>query len=331
MELIEDLLSLIGGLSLFLFGMNILSESLERQAGSRLRELLGRLSSTRLRGLFLGISITAVVQSSSATTVMAVGFVSAGLLTLSNTTGIIMGANIGTTVTAWLVSLTQIEGASLILKLLKPLSLSSVLGIVGVILLFSKKEKGKNIGAAFLGFTVLMFGMQIMTDSAKPLSELPSFQNAFAAISNPLLALLTGAILTAILQSSSASVGILQALSASGAITLGAAIPIVMGQNIGTCVTTLIASIGASREAKRAGFIHLYFNFFGTVILLTSFLLLKRFISLPFIDEAATPFSIAASHTLFNVISTLILFPFGDILETLATKTVKKSSSAQKP
>lgn len=323
MELLENMLLLVGGLALFLFGMSILSDSLQRQAGSRLSDILGKLSSTRIRGLFLGLFVTAVIQSSSAATVMAVGFVSSSLLSLSNVTGIIMGANIGTTVTAWLVSLTQIQGTNLILKLLKPTSLAAILGIIGIVLYLSKKNNGKNIGAAFLGFTVLMFGMQAMTNAAKPLSEIPYFQNAFAAISAPLPALLTGALLTAILQSSSASVGILQALSAGGAITLGGAIPIIMGQNIGTCVTTLIASIGASKDAKRAGFIHLYFNLFGTVILLTAFLLLKRFIGLPVVDEAATPFSIAVSHTLFNIASTLILFPCGKLLETMAVKTVK--------
>lgn len=323
MELLENLLLLLGGLALFLFGMSILSESLQRQAGSRLSDILSKLSSTRIRGLVLGLFVTAVIQSSSAATVMSVGFVSSGLLSLSNVTGIIMGANIGTTVTAWLVSLTQIEGANLILKLLKPSALAAILGIVGIVLYLSKNHRGKNIGAAFLGFTVLMFGMQSMTNAAKPLSEIPAFQSAFTAISNPFLALLTGALLTAILQSSSASVGILQALSAGGAITLGAAIPIVMGQNIGTCVTTLIASLGASKDAKRAGFIHLYFNLFGTALLLTVFLVLKQFIALPFESQFATPFSIAVSHTLFNVISTVILFPCGKLLETLAVKTVK--------
>ena len=323
MELLENLLSLVGGLALFLFGMSILSESLQRQAGSKLRDILGRLSSTRWRGLLLGLIVTAIIQSSSATTVMAVGFVGSGLLSLSNVTGIIMGANIGTTITAWLVSLTQIEGTNIILKLLKPSSFAPILGIVGIILYLSKNGKGKNIGAALLGFTVLMFGMQTMSDASKPLSELPEFKNAFAAISNPFLALLTGTVLTAILQSSSASVGILQALSAGGAITLGAAIPIVMGQNIGTCVTTLIASIGASKDAKRAAMIHFYFNLIGTAILLSAFLLFKWLIGLPFANDTATPFSIAVSHTLFNVISTIILFPCGKLLEHLAIKTVK--------
>jgi phosphate:Na+ symporter len=327
MELLENLLLLVGGLALFLFGMSILSESLERQAGSRLGDILGKLSSTRIRGLFLGLFVTAVIQSSSAATVMAVGFVSSGLLSLSNVTGIIMGANIGTTVTAWLVSLTQIEGTNIILKLLKPSSFAPILGMVGIILYLSKKEKGKNIGAALLGFTVLMFGMETMTNAAKPLSDFPAFRNAFAAISNPFLALLTGTVLTAILQSSSASVGILQALSAGGAITLGTAIPIVMGQNIGTCVTTLIASVGASREAKRAAIIHLYFNLLGTALLLTVFLLLKWLIGLSFTDETATPFSIAMSHTLFNVISTIILFPCGRSLESLAIKSVKENEA----
>ena len=329
MELLENLLSLIGGLALFLFGMNILSESLERQAGSRLGDILGKLSSTRIRGLLLGLFVTAVIQSSSAATVMAVGFVSSGLLSLSNVTGIIMGANIGTTVTAWLVSLTQIEGSNIILKLLKPSSFAPILGIVGIIFYLSKKGKGKNIGAALLGFTVLMFGMETMTSAAKPLSDIPAFQNAFSVISAPLPALLVGTILTAILQSSSASVGILQALSAGGMITLGAAIPIVMGQNIGTCVTTLIASIGASKNAKRAAMIHLYFNLFGTALLLTVFLLLKWLMGLPFTEETATPFSIAVSHTLFNVISTIILFPCGKLLEALAVKSVKAKEAEQ--
>lgn len=323
MALLENILLLIGGLALFLFGMSILGESLERQAGSRLSEILCRLSSTRLRGVFLGIGVTAVIQSSSAATVMAVGFVSSGILSLSNVTGIIMGANIGTTVTSWLVSLTQINGTNLILKLLKPNSLAAILGIVGIILYLSKRKKSKNVGAAFLGFTVLMFGMQAMTNAAKPLSDFPEFQGAFSAISNPLPALLTGALLTAILQSSSASVGILQALSAGGAITLGTAIPIVMGQNIGTCVTTLISSLGTSKDAKRAAMIHLYFNLIGTALLLTVFLLFKWLIGLSFADNAATPFSIAVSHTLFNVISTIILFPFGKWLERLAVKSVR--------
>ena len=323
MELLENLLSLVGGLALFLFGMSILGESLERQAGSRLGDILGKLSSTRIRGLFLGLFVTAVIQSSSAATVMAVGFVSSGLLSLSNVTGIIMGANIGTTVTSWLVSLTQIEGTNIILKLLKPSSFAPILGIIGVILYLSKRKNGKNIGAALLGFTVLMFGMETMTNAAKPLSDLPAFQNAFSAISNPFLGVLTGAILTAILQSSSASVGILQALSASGAITIRAAVPIIMGQNIGTCVTTLIASIGSSKNAKRAAMIHLYFNLIGTLLLLTAFLILKWLIGLPFTDAAATPFSIAISHTLFNVVSTVILFPCGKLLEALAVKSVK--------
>ena len=323
MIILENLLLLIGGLALFLFGMNIMGESLERQAGSRLRDILGRLSSTRLRGLALGFLVTAAVQSSSAVTVMAVGFVNSGLLPLSNVTGMIMGANVGTTLTAWLVSLTQIKGGNIILTLLKPTSFAPILGIVGIFLYLSKKSRGKNVGAILLGFTVLMFGMQTMTNAAKPLSDLPEFQNAFAAISNPFLGVLTGAILTAILQSSSASVGILQALSASGAITLGGALPIIMGQNIGTCVTTLISSIGTSKNAKRAGLIHLYFNLFGTVILLTAFLILKQLLTISLTEQAATPFSIAVSHTLFNVISTVILFPCGKFLEALATKTVK--------
>jgi phosphate:Na+ symporter len=323
MLLLENILLLIGGLALFLFGMNIMSDALRRQAGSKLGDILGKLSSTKLRGLFLGLLVTALIQSSSAATVMAVGFVSSGLLSLSNVTGIIMGANIGTTVTAWLVSLTQIKGENLFLTLLKPSSFAPLLGIVGIFLYLSKREKGKNIGAALLGFTVLIFGMQTMTDASKPLSDIPAFQNAFAAISNPLLGVLTGALLTAILQSSSASVGILQALSTGGAITMGAAVPIIMGQNIGTCVTTLISSVGAPKNAKRAGLIHLYFNLFGTLILLTAFLILKRFVSHSFANASATPVYIAVAHTLFNVISTLILFPCGALIEKLAIKTVK--------
>ena len=331
MQFLQSILSLIGGLALFLFGMNVMGESLEARAGDRLREWLARLASTRLRGLFLGLAVTALVQSSSAVTVTAVGFVNSGLLTLSNVTGIIMGANIGTTVTAWLVSLTQIDSSNIFLWLLKPTSFAPILALIGIVLyLSSKKRQRLGIGTSLLGFAILMFGMEMMTDAAKPLSDSPAFRDAFAAISSPLLGVLTGAVLTAILQSSSASVGILQALSAGGAISLGGAIPIVMGQNIGTCVTTLISSIGTSKNAKRAAMLHLYFNLLGTAILLTVFMIVRNLLPAPYLDGAATPVSIALSHTAFNVLSTLILFPFGTLLERIASTSVRNEKGKRK-
>ena len=323
MELFWNLLSLLGGLALFLFGMNLLGQGLEKRAGNRLKGLLGRLTAGRFRALLLGTAVTALIQSSSAVTVMAVGFVNSGLMSLSQVIGIIMGANLGTTATSWLISLTQLEGDGFLLRLLKPSSFTPILASVGIILyLFPKRDSRRSTGGILLGFAVLMFGMETMSEAVKPLASLPAFSEVLLWFQNPLLGILAGALLTAILQSSSASMGILQALSSAGSLTVGAAIPIVMGQNIGTCVTALLASIGTNRNAKRAAMIHLYFNLIGTVILLAAFSLLRWLGMLAYAENAITAVGIAVVHTLFNLLCTLLLFPFARWLEWLAVRTV---------
>ena len=329
MELLWNGLSLMGGLSLFLFGMHLMGQGLEKRAGERLKDFLSRLTSSRFRGLLLGIAVTALIQSSSAVTVMAVGFVNSGLMTLSQVTGIVMGANIGTTVTAWLISLTQLEGESFFLRLLKPATFTPILAFVGILFyLFSKRETRQITGSIFLGFAVLIFGMDTMSAAVKPLSNLPAFGEVFLWFQNPLLGVLVGTLLTAILQSSSASIGILQALSSAGQITVGAAIPIIMGQNIGTCVTTLISSVGANRNAKRTAMIHLYFNLIGTGVLLGAFSLLRATLRLPFVNDTVTAFQIALIHTLFNLLCTVLLFPLVPWLEQLAVRTVPEKKTA---
>ena len=262
---IFDVLTLIGGLCLFLFGMNVMGQALERRAGNSLQYLLGKLTTNKAAGLLTGLGVTSVIQSSSATTVMVVGFVNSGLMTLKQAINVIMGANIGTTVTAWILSLGGIEGDALLLQLLKPMSFTPVLALVGIIFyMFCKSDKKKDTGTILLGFAVLMFGMDIMTDSVSGLADVPAFQNLFIMFKNPILGVLAGAILTAIIQSSSASVGILQALAATGQVSYGAAIPIIMGQNIGTCITALLSSFGTNKNAKRAAVMHLCFNIIGT-------------------------------------------------------------------
>jgi phosphate:Na+ symporter len=324
MGLLGNILSLAGGLALFLFGMSLMSEGLELRAGDQMKALLGRLTSNRFLGLLLGAGVTALVQSSSAVTVMTVGFVNAGMMTLRQSIGIIMGANIGTTLTAWLLSLTQIEGSSFFLALLKPSGFTPILSVFGIVwYLFSKGDKKRYTGLVLLGFSVLIVGMDSMTEAMKPLADDPSFGRVLLLFSNPLLGVLTGAILTAVLQSSSASVGILQALSGAGQVTFGAAIPIVMGQNIGTCVTSLISSVGAEKNAKRTAMVHLYFNLLGTVILLIPYLVLPRFPLGAFLGESVTAFEIALIHTCFNLASTVILFPLAGLLEKLAVMTVR--------
>ena len=331
MALFWNFLSFFGGLSLFLFGMSLMGEGLEKRAGKRLKGLLGRLTSNRFYGLLLGIGVTALIQSSSALTVMVVGFVNSGLMTLGQSIGMIMGANIGTTVTSWLLSLWQIEGGSFLFQLLKPSTFTPILAFVGVVFyLFLKREKHRYTGLVLLGFSVLMFGMDAMSGAMKPLSELPEFQRVFLLFSNPLLGVLTGAVMTAILQSSSASVGILQALSVTGAIRVEMAIPLIMGQNIGTCVTSLLASVGAGIHAKRTAMVHLYFNLIGTVALLIPFLFLRGLGSVAFLQAEAGAVEIALIHTLFNVISTLFLFPLAGLLERLAVLTVRKREGANR-
>lgn len=316
-------LTMLGGLALFLYGMNTLGDGLAKMAGSRLEQILEKLTSTPIRAVLLGAAVTGVIQSSSATTVMVVGFVNSGIMKLSQAVGIIMGANIGTTVTSWILSLSGVEGDSLWVQMLKPSSFSPILALVGVVLLlFFKDEKKKDIGTIMLGFAVLMFGMETMSGAVKPLADVPEFTHLFVAFKNPILGMLVGAMLTAIIQSSSASVGILQAMCATGAVSFGAAIPIIMGQNIGTCVTALISSIGANRNAKRAALVHLYFNLIGTTIFMVVFYTLNAFLNFAFLDSPAPVAGIAVVHTTFNVAATIVLLPFSKGLERLAVLTI---------
>ena len=320
---IFGLLTMLGGLALFLYGMNTMGDGLAKMAGSRLEQILEKLTSTPIRAVLLGAGVTAVIQSSSATTVMVGGFVNAGIMKLSQAVGIIMGANVGTTITSWILSLSGVQGDSFFIRLLKPSSFSPVLALIGVIfLLFLKDEKKKDIGTILLGFAVLMFGMETMSGAVEPLADVPEFTNLFVAFKNPLLGMLVGALLTAVIQSSSASVGILQAMCATGAVSFGAAIPIIMGQNIGTCVTAMISSIGASKNAKRTALVHLYFNVIGTAIFMVVFYTLNAFLHFSFLNQAANGAGIALVHSAFNIAATLILLPFSKVLERLAVLTI---------
>ena len=319
-------LALIGGLALFLFGMDTLGKGLEKLSGGRLERLLEKLTSNRLKAVALGTLVTAIIQSSSATTVMVVGFVNSGIMKLSQTIGIIMGANIGTTMTSWILSLSGIEGDSFFIKMLKPSSFSPILAIIGIaFIMFSKKEKRKHIGEIMIGFAVLMTGMDAMSAAVKPLQDVPEFTNILLMFSNPVLGMLAGFVLTAIIQSSSASVGILQALCVTGAVPYGAAIPIIMGQNIGTCVTAMLSGIGASKNAKRAAVIHLYFNIIGTALFMVVFYAVHAVAPFAFLTDAADAAGIAVIHSLFNVASTAVLLPFAGLLEKLAILTIKDS------
>lgn len=320
---IFGLLTMLGGLALFLYGMHTMGDGLAKMAGSRLEQILEKLTSTPIRAVLLGAGVTAVIQSSSATTVMVVGFVNSGIMKLSQAVGIIMGANVGTTITSWILSLAGIEGDSFFIRLLKPSSFSPILAMVGVIfLLFLKDEKKKDIGTILLGFAVLMFGMETMSGAVKPLADVPEFTSLFVAFKNPILGMLVGALLTAVIQSSSASVGILQAMCATGAVSFGAAIPIIMGQNIGTCVTAMISGIGASKNAKRTALVHLYFNIIGTAVFMIVFYALNAIIHFPFLDHAANGAGIAVVHSAFNILATLVLLPFSKVLERLAVLTI---------
>lgn len=326
---IFNVLSLIGGLSLFLFGMNIMGNALEKRAGSRLKKILASLTSSPVKGLMLGLAVTAVIQSSSATTVMVVGFVNSGIMTLRQAINVIMGANIGTTVTAWMLSLTGISGDSLFIQLLKPTSFTPILALIGAVMyLFLKDVRKKDTGEALLGFAVLMFGMDAMSAAVKPLANIPEFGNILIMLSNPIFGVLAGALLTAIIQSSSASVGILQALAATGQVTFGSAIPIIMGQNIGTCITALLSSVGTTKGARRAAMVHLYFNIIGTVALLTLFNIANGIFDFAFVHESANQAGIAIVHTVFNLSCTALLFPFGKQLERLACATVRDDGQA---
>ena len=321
---IFGILTMIGGLALFLFGMDFMGANLSKASGGKLEHILEKLTSNPLKAVALGAGVTAVIQSSSATTVMVVGFVNSGIMKLSQATGIIMGANIGTTITSWMLSLTGIEGDSLFLKLLKPSSFAPVLALIGIILyMFVKDEKKKHIGGILLGFAVLMSGMETMSGAVKPLADVPEFTGILTMFSNPVLGLIAGAVLTAVIQSSSASVGILQALCATGAVSYATALPIIMGQNIGTCVTAMISAVGATKNAKRAAFIHLYFNIIGTAVFMIVFYSINVVMPFAFLGESANAAGIAVIHSLFNIGATCLLLPFTKQLEWLACHTVR--------
>ncbi len=322
---IFSIVTLFGGLAFFIFGMDLMGKSLEKMAGGRLERILETLTSNKYIGVLLGIAVTAIIQSSSATTVMVVGFVNSGIMKLSQAIGVIMGSNIGTTVTAWILSLTGIEGDSFFVQILKPANFAPIFAVVGVVLtMFSKKKKNHDVAGILIGFAILMAGMETMSAAVEPLSEQPWFQNMFILFSNnPLLGVLAGAILTGIIQSSSASVGILQALSLSGGITFYAAVPIILGQNIGTCITALLSCVGTKTDAKRAAIVHLYIKIIGTIIFLPLFYGLNAIIGFSFMDMDVDPVKIAIIHTIFNVINTVVLLPFTNQLERFAHVTVK--------
>ncbi len=323
---IFGILTMIGGLSMFLYGMKTMGDGLEKLSGGRLEHILEKLTSRRIMAVLLGVLVTGAIQSSSATTVMVVGFVNSGIMKLSQAVGIIMGANIGTTVTSWLLSLTGIESSNVFLRMLKPSSFAPILALIGIIMLMGgKSEKKKDIGVILLGFTVLMFGMETMSGAVKPLADNEAFTSILTRFSNPVLGVIAGLVLTAAIQSSSASVGILQALCATGAVSFSMAVPIIMGQNIGTCVTALLSSVGSSRNAKRASMIHLYFNLIGTLIFLVGFYGINQIVGgFAFLNTHATPGGIAVIHSLFNIGAVILLYPFADKLVYLAEITVRE-------
>ena len=322
---IFNVFSLLGGLALFLFGMDIMGKALEKQAGGQLQKILSKLTDNPLKGFFLGLCVTAVIQSSSATTVMVVGFVNSGIMELHQAIGVIMGSNVGTTVTSWILSLSGLQGDSLLINLLKPTSFSPLLAFIGILLYMCKSEKKKGVGTILIGFAVLMTGMTTMSNAVLPLQGEEWFTSLFVRFSNPILGVLVGALVTGIIQSSSASVGILQALSATGVITYGSAIPIIMGQNIGTCVTALISSVGATKNARRAAMVHLYFNIIGVTIFLFGFYGLNAVCHFAFVDSTIEAWGIAVVHSAFNILATLILLPFANGLEKLAILTIPDS------
>ena len=327
-----DVLTLVGGLSLFLFGMNLMGAALEKRAGHGLTTILGKLTGSKMAGFLTGLGVTAIIQSSSATTVMVVGFVNSGIMTLKQAINVIMGANVGTTVTAWLLSLTGIESGNTLVQLLKPSSFTPVLALIGIVLMMmpNSNNKKKDTATILLGFATLMVGMETMSDAVAGLKTVPEFQSILTMFTNPVLGVLAGAVLTAIIQSSSASVGILQALSSTGAINFGAAIPIIMGQNIGTCVTALISSVGTTRNARRASVVHLSFNIIGTVLLLVLFSAARAIFDLAaFTDAAATEWGIAVAHSTFNILCTAILLPASGLLEKLSYKIIPEPVTAK--
>ncbi|MBQ4047348.1 MAG: Na/Pi cotransporter family protein [Clostridia bacterium] len=325
---IIEIVSLAGGLALLLYGMQIMGNGLEKMSGSHLERILERLTSNRFFAFLLGIGVTAIIQSSSATTVMVVGFVNSGIMKLSQAVGIIMGANIGTTMTAWILSLTGIQGDNIVLELLKPTSLAPIAAFIGIVLfLFVKKRNAKDLGVILMGFALLLYGMDVMSSAVEPLKNEQWFADLLILFSNPFLGVLVGALLTAIIQSSSASVGILQAMSAAGLISFSAAIPIICGQNIGTCATALLSTGGTNRNARRTAVIHFLFNVIGTTAFLVVFYIVKAFVAMPFLEGMATPANIAAVHTVFNVFATALLFPFANLLVKLSGKIVPEKST----
>lgn len=322
-----SVLTMLGGLALFLYGMDTMGKGLQQASGGKLERILERLTSSPWKAVILGMGVTAIIQSSSATTVMVVGFVNSGIMKLNQAVGIIMGANIGTTVTSWILSLSGIESGNFFVRLLKPSSFAPALAFAGVcLLMFSKKDKRKDVGVILVGFAILMTGMETMSGAVKPLADVPEFTAILTLFSNPILGMLMGAFLTAIIQSSSASIGILQALCATGAVSFGTAIPIIMGQNIGTCVTAVLSGIGAHKNAKRAALVHLYFNLLGTIIFMTVFYTLNIVLHFEFMDEAAGAAGIAAVHSAFNIAATVILLPFSHVLVKLAYLTLPKTA-----
>lgn len=327
---ILKLISLLGGLALFLFGMDVMGKALERQAGGKLQTILAKMSSNVFKGFFLGLAVTAVIQSSSATTVMVVGFVNSGIMALKQAVGVIMGANVGTTVTAWILSLTALEGDSLLVQLFKPTTLAPLLGVIGIVLyMFTRSEKKQGIGTILLGFTTLMTGMALMSDSMAFLENEKWFADLMVSFTNPILAIVVGAVLTGVIQSSSASVGILQSLCSTGLVTGGVALPIILGQNIGTCVTALISTIGANRNARRAAMVHLYFNLLGVIIFAAIFYGVGAFVPWGFLTETMSEVNIAIIHTTFNVITTIIMLPLHGVLEKLATLSVPEDKEPE--
>lgn len=319
-----SIFTLLGGLAFFLYGMNVMSNGLEKMTGGKLEKTLKMMTSNPIKSLLLGAGITIAIQSSSAMTVMLVGFVNSGIMELGQTIGIIMGSNVGTTLTAWVLSLAGVESGNFFIRLLKPSAFAPIVALIGIILIMvSKNTKKKDIGTIMLGFSVLMSGMSAMSDAMSPLADMPEFANLLVAFKNPFLGVLVGAVFTGIIQSSAASVGILQALSLTGNITFGMAMPIIMGQNIGTCVTAILSSIGVNKNAKRVAAVHIYFNLIGTAVCLILFYSVNAVIHLEFVEQAISPVGVAAVHSIFNIVTTIILFPFSKQLEKLARKTVK--------
>ena len=322
---------MIGGLALFLYGMHILSEGLEKVSGGRLERVLEELTSSKWKAVLLGAGITAAVQSSSATTVMVVGFVNSGIIKLSQAIGVIMGANVGTTITSWLLSLSGIESDNFFIQMLKPSSFTPILAVIGIIfIMFMKNGKKRDLGTIFVGLAILMFGMDAMSDAMSPLSNMPEFTSLFVMFTNPVLGLLVGALLTAIIQSSAASIGILQALCSTGTVTFAAAIPIIMGQNIGTCITAMMSGIGASKNAKRAATVHLLFNIIGTAVFMAVFYALNAFLNFGFMAEPANKVGIAVIHSAFNIAATIVLLPFSGLLEKLSLILIKPDEEEKK-